>query len=144
MQINIKRNDYVLITGSVTTLKRKNNNKIKYEQIFIAKHIASADKKSTDIAFHMYENQIKLRGIVNKITDNDSPVVLISLKVYDSFYNRWNKIFVAVYGKNKEIIKGIKPGDIIDLIGNIQTVIVKKQDNIKRKEPLVLQNVSLV
>lgn len=141
LNTELKKGDYVVVKGRIDSRKQTTkSNDVKYEQLFIADEINITNKNSTDITFHMYENQIKLKGIVNKVSDNNSSVVLLSLKMYDCKRNKWAKIFVAAYGDKKEMVKNIKPGDVVDLLGNIQTVLVTKQDKTKRKEPIVLQN----
>jgi hypothetical protein len=141
LNAELKKGDYVVVKGRIDSRKKTTkSNDAKYEQLFIADEINITNKNSTDITFHMYENQIKLKGIVNKVSDNNSSVVLLSLKMYDCKKNKWAKIFVAAYGDKKEMVKNIKPGDVVDLLGNIQTVLVTKQDKTKRKEPIVLQN----
>jgi hypothetical protein len=141
LNTELRRGDYIVVKGRVESKKITKNNDTKYEQLFIADEINITNKNSTDITFHMYENQIKLKGIVNKVSDNNSSVILLSLKMYDCKSEKWSKIFVAAYGETKELVKNIKPGDVVDLLGNIQTVLVVKQDKTKRKEPIVLQNI---
>lgn len=140
--------NYVEIYGEIESYRDKKTGK--HSQSFVGTEINKIDKHSTNLNFHMYENAVKLRGIVNKISDKNKGVILMSLLIYSLQKNKWDKIFVAGYGKTRHIIKKLSQGDIVDLLANIQTVQLEteiaagsenKNSTIITREPLVLQSI---
>lgn len=135
----LNKNDNVEIHGRLEPYAKRNRlgTGISFRQSFVADAVKKIDTNILSLTSHTYENAIMLSGIVDRILLNNDKVVLFSLIIG----NDHQRVRIACYGRNIELVKDLKNGDTISVIASLQTSFNTYNDRTTKRETLVAQKI---